>query len=626
MSPPTDTPPHPFPPVGAFPGDGGTTFTVWAPNEPVVLLHLLDTESQPDVVKLEERGDGYFTTTCPEVEAGARYRYRLSSGEEYADPASRAQPEGHLGPSQVVDLGQHTWRDDGYRAKRLSEHVISEVHLGAFTPGGTLDDAMGEIDSLAAAGISAVELMPVAEFPGRRNWGYDGVFPFAVQHSYGGWSGLQRFVDACHQRGVAVILDVVYNHVGPEGSVFAAFGPYFTDRYRTPWGPAINFDGPASDHVRAYFLQNARQWFVDFHLDGLRLDAVHEIIDRTATPFLLELARETRTLSRRCGRPLSLIAESPDNDPRLIMAEESNGLGLAALWNDDFHHALHVAVTGERTGYYADYSGLTDVVTALTDGFVFQGQYSPFRDRHHGAVPRGVLAERLVNFAQNHDQIGNRARGDRLVTMVPFEVARLVAATLLLSPGVPLLFMGEEYGETAPFPYFVDHHDPHLLQAVREGRAAEFASLADAGQLYDPGAPESFAAARLDRSLRDQGHHQQQLSLTSALIDLRRRHPALGSSALNSTVARDAQGLLTVVRTHPTEDALLFLNFTAEESVTELPAATDNEWSLLLSSRSAPFGGVEPTDPDPTQPHATVTIEPWGFAVYQKSRPSQEPA
>jgi maltooligosyltrehalose trehalohydrolase len=470
-----------------------------------------------------------------------------------------------------------------------------------------------------------VELMPVAEFPGTRNWGYDGVFPFSVQHSYGGWSALQHFVDACHQLNVAVILDVVYNHIGPEGNVFDAFGPYFTERYRTPWGPAINFDGPASDSVRAYFLQNARQWFVDFHIDALRLDAVHEIIDRTATPFLVELTRLTQSLVREHGRPLSLIAESPDNDPRLVIAEESNGVGLQGLWNDDFHHALHVAVTGEQSGYYADYNGLDDIVTALTDGFVFQGQYSRYRDRHHGAIPSGVLPDRLVDFAQNHDQIGNRSGGDRLVTMVSHEVSRLVAATLLLSPGIPLLFMGDEYGETAPFPYFVDHHDPKLLQAVREGRAAEFATLAEAGQLFDPGDPAAYIAAKLDRSLRDEGHHRQLHDLHAALIAIRRQHPALGSSPLNSTAAKNHQGLLMVERTHPAQEAVILLNFTGEQRVAELPPTAADEWSHLLTSRYASLSDFRLTDTEQAPRQTELDVEPWGFAVYQRPRASKVP-
>jgi maltooligosyltrehalose trehalohydrolase len=612
--------------VGAFPTEEGTTFTVWAPRNSDVMLHLLDQSAESDAIKMEPRSDGYFTTTRADIVEGARYRYGLSSGQEWADPASRSQPDGHLGPSQVVDLHAYEWRDDAYRPLDFAEHVISESHVGTFTPGGTFDDAIRDLSALADIGISAVELMPVAEFPGARNWGYDGVFPFAVQHSYGGWSGLQRFVDECHQRNLAVILDVVYNHIGPEGNVFDAYGPYFTDRYQTPWGPAINFDGPASDHVRAFFLQNARQWFADFHIDALRLDAVHEIIDRTATPFLTQLSRVTHAVAEDRGRALFLVAESPDNDPRLVIAEEDHGIGLHAVWNDDFHHALHVAATGERSGYYADYTGANDLRTAVAEGFVYQGQFSPFRQRHHGAAPRGVPPKRFINFAQNHDQIGNRPGGDRLVTMVSPEVSRLVAATLLLSPGLPLLFMGEEYGESAPFPYFVDHHDPALLQAVREGRANEFASLADAGQLFDPGASSSYAAAKLDRPRDPIGLQRITISLYTALIRLRRQHAALGTSSLTATVAESDDGLLTVHRSHPAEEAVVLLNFTDRERLVHLPVPNSSgDWRMLISSSSASFDAAGlPNHDSPSNSDATVSLQPWGFAAYQQNRDPKE--
>ncbi len=606
------------PAVGAIPNDLGTTFTVWAPKESVVSLHLLDQGARPQLVQLNVDSHGYWSTFCPEVRSGARYRYQLSSGQEYADPASRAQPDGHLGPSQVADLHHYAWQDANYRPRPLGEQVISEVHIGTFTSGGTFDDAIAELDGLAAVGISAVEVMPVAEFPGTRNWGYDGVFPFAVQHSYGGVAGLQSFVDACHQRGLAVILDVVYNHIGPEGSVFDAFGPYFTDRYRTPWGEAINFDGPGSDHVRGFFLQNARQWFEDFHIDGLRLDAVHEIIDRTATPFLVDLSRIGHSVSQVSEKDRWLIAESPDNDPRLVLAETNNGIGLQAVWNDDFHHALHVAVTGERSGYYADYAGTNDLAIAIADGFVFQGRFSSFRDRNHGAVPRGVRSDQFINFAQNHDQIGNRPNGDRLITMVSPEVVQLVAATLLLSPGVPLLFMGEEYGETAPFPYFVDHHDSGLLQAVREGRAAEFASIADAGQLYDPGDAKTYEAAKLNRSNIGSTPHRAYSSLYAALIRARRQNAALSNSPLSYTATKVDDGLVTIQRSHPTQVAVCLLNFSDRDRCMDLPSAKASaDWHHLVSSRS--FSSGDSSVIDGVDRAGTITVEPWGFTVYQRS-------
>ena len=522
------------PAVGATPLDASTTrFVVWAPHHERVRLRLLGPER---IIELEAGLDGYHSTTA-KCGVGTCYYYLLG-GKQYADPASRSQPEGVHGPSEVVDLGAYEFADSSYRPRPLWDHVIYELHVGTFSAEGTFEAVVAELDDLAELGVSAIEIMPVAQFPGRRNWGYDGVFPFAVQNSYGGYAGLQRLVDACHARHLAVMVDVVYNHLGPEGNVLGEYGPYFTDRYATPWGKAVNFDGPGSDQVRSYFIENARQWFRDFHVDALRLDAVHEIIDRNATTFLEELARQTGELSGLLGTPCQLIAESADNDPRLVTPAQAGGIGLDAQWNDDFHHALHSAVTGERSGYYLDYGPVDDLARAMNEGFVYQGEYSRFRGRSHGAASIGIAPERFVIFAQNHDHIGNRPRGDRLVTMISRPQSRLVAALVLLSPGVPLLFMGEEYGETAPFPYFIDHGDADLIQAVRKGRAEEFASLADEGQLFDPADESTFTAARIDRRLRRDGHHRNLFELTGDLIALRRQNPALRRSARTDARAR----------------------------------------------------------------------------------------
>ena len=385
-------------------GDATTRFRVWARNK-AVQLHLMDEGKKVDLARL---AGGHHEAVVENCGAGTRYRYVLGDGRDYADPASRSQPDGVHGPSEVVDLAAHDWDDANYRPRPLWDHVIYEVHIGTWTPTGTFDAAIDQLDTLAHLGVSAIEIMPVAQFPGRRNWGYDGVFPFAAQNSYGGAAGLQRLVDASHQRGLAVILDVVYNHLGPEGNVLDAYAPYFTDRYSTPWGRALNFDGPASDEVRSYFTQNALGWLRDFHIDGLQLGLVHEIFDRTATPFLAELSERVDELGGLLGRPRFLIAESADNDPRTVTARSAGGLGMDAQWNDDFHHALHAALTGERAGYYVDYGSVDQVARAMSEGFVLQGEYSAFRQRRHGA-PSGALApERFVVFAQNHDQIGNR--------------------------------------------------------------------------------------------------------------------------------------------------------------------------------------------------------------------------
>jgi maltooligosyltrehalose trehalohydrolase len=587
-----------IPAVGAeVLGDDATRFCVWAPySDQVHLRRLDDGTTEP----LDRLGAGYHGATVGGCPPGARYRYVLADGRELADPASRAQPDGVHGPSAVVDLGAHRWSDSGYRPRPLAEHVICELHLGTFSVGGTGDSAIAELDQLVEVGISAVEVMPVAQFPGRRNWGYDGVFPYAVQDSYGGAAGLQRFVDACHQRQLAVILDVVYNHLGPEGNVLAAYGPYFTDRYQTPWGPAVNFDGPDSDQVRDYFARNARQWFVDFHVDALRLDAVHEFMDRTATPFLTELSGQAAAWSDQLGRACHLIAESADNNPRVITPPAAGGLGLDAQWNDDFHHALHVTLTGERSGYYIDYGGAYELARAMDAGFVYQGEHSRFRGRRHGA-PSGALApERFVLFAQNHDQIGNRLRGDRLTTLVSFAQARIAAALLLLAPGIPMLFMGEEYGEIAPFPYFIDHSDPALVQTVREGRAREFA---EQGTPLDPAAEATFVAARLDRTLRHQGHHAALWTLHRDLIALRQSTPALQRSAREAVRAWTGTQVLTLVRSHEAGTVAVLFNLSPRQAKGTLPPGT--AWT-------------EPLDPaaPAAPPEGPVALGPWEFRVY----------
>jgi maltooligosyltrehalose trehalohydrolase len=611
------------PVVGAVPIGGTTTrFTVWAPERRLVTLSLSDPER---VVDLPAIGGGYFGTELDGCAAGTRYRYLLDGEGPFADPASRSQPDGVHGPSEVVDLGSHRWTDGGHRPRPLWDHVISEVHVGTFTQGGTFDTAVCALDELVQVGITAVEIMPVAQFPGRRNWGYDGVFPFAVQNSYGGAAGLQRFVDACHARGLDVILDVVYNHLGPEGDVLDAYAPYFTDRYLTPWGPAMNFDGACSNDVRAYFMQNACQWFSDYHIDGLRLDAVHEIIDRTASPFLAELADAVKDLGDRLGRRGYLVAESADNNPQVITPTDSGGSGMTAQWNDDFHHAVHAAVTGERFGYYADFGDVSDIATAMNAGFVYQGEYSPFRGRNHGAPSVALAPERFVVFAQNHDHIGNRALGERLVTLVSPAQARLAAAMVVLAPGVPLLFMGEEYGDPAPFPYFIDHGDPALVQAVREGRAREFAQLARTARVLDPAAEETFLAARLDRTLLHQDEHRARWALYRALIGLRRENPALRRSARTAARAHADAGVLTLVRSHPLDTVVVLFNVSADTVTGRLPSppigrvGPDGEWpgwERLFDAGASEYGGPGEPQPPTRAPNEAVALGPWEFCAY----------
>ena len=381
--------------------------------------------------------------------------------------------------------------------------------------------------------------MPVAQFPGGRNWGYDGVFPFAVQNSYGGPEGLKRLIKACHQRGLAVVLDVVYNHLGPEGNYLAAYGPYFTQRYRTPWGPALNFDGPDSDEVRRFFIDNALYWASEYHIDALRLDALHAIVDLSPQPFVAELAETVHRARERWNRKFYLMAESDLNDVRLVRSPDLGGYGLDAHWNDDFHHALHTVLTGEQTGYYSDFGRLEQLAKAWREGFIYSGEYSPYRRRRHGSSSRDVAAERLVVFAQNHDQVGNRLGGERLSQLVSFEALKLAAGAVLLSPFLPLLFMGEEYGEVAPFGYFVSHSDPALIEAVRQGRQEEFAAFGWPGEPPDPLDEATFLRAKLDHRLRREGKNKVLLEFYRELLGLRRELSVLTDLGRRD---RDVQG------------------------------------------------------------------------------------
>lgn len=602
--------------LGARPlGSGRCAFTTWAPG--VRTVDVLLGEPAARTVRLEPIRGGYHQGEVDGCPPGTRYRYSLDGDTGHADPASRWQPEGVHGPSAVVDTNAHRWNDNGFAGPPLWQYVIYELHIGTFSAAGTFDGAVPFLDELAELGVTAVEPLPIAQFSGRRNWGYDGVFPFAAQDSYGGPSGFQRFVDACHQRGLAVVLDVVYNHLGPEGNVLPQFGPYFTDRYRTPWGAPPNFDGPGSDHVRRYFVDNALSWFEDFHVDALRLDAVHGIVDSTASPFLSELGRAASDLGDRLRRPCLLIAESADNNPLVVSTNRLGGLGLDGQWNDDFHHAVRAALTGERSGYYCDFGRIDQVATALTDSFVYQGEYSSFRDRRHGA-PTGALEPwRFVDYVQNHDQIGNRPRGDRLAASASFDTLRLAAGLLLLAPGIPLLFMGEEYGEQAPFPYFVDHEDPALVEAVRAGRAEEFAAGWEEEPL-DPADEETFSRAVLDRSLATAGDHARLRALYCRLLELRRQLPTLARSDRHDIRCSTAGLGLRMSRGHGPGSVCALFNLDDEKDHDMLLPETDPRvrWELILDPDDRSAGGSTEIAASLLRGGSVIELAPRKFRVF----------
>lgn len=488
--------------LGAWPEAHGVRFRVWAPKAKEVSVVLLGGRGEGEkTVSLSSGTGGYFETLVREAQVGSRYFFKLEDQGRYPDPTSRYQPEGVHGPSEVISP-DFEWSDREWKGLPLEELVIYELHVGAFSPEGTFEGVRRRLQHIKNLGFTAIEIMPVAQFPGARNWGYDGVGLFATQNSYGGPDispvELKKLVDACHEIGLAAILDVVYNHFGPEGNYLSRFGPYFQDKYHTPWGEALNYDGEWSDEVRRFFLENARQWLEEFHFDGLRLDAVHAIFDTSACPFLEDLSRLKSELETKTGRRLYLIAESDANDSRVLRSGSEGGLGMDAQWADDLHHSIHSLLTGERQGYYSDYGSTAQLASAYQNAIIYSGEYSHFRHRSHGRPYQGVERKRLVVFSQNHDQIGNRMMGERLITLTGPEKQRLAAACVFLSPYLPLVFMGEEYGETAPFLYFIDHSDPALIDAVRKGRRKEFSSFLWQGEPPDPASRETFERSKLD--------------------------------------------------------------------------------------------------------------------------------
>jgi maltooligosyltrehalose trehalohydrolase len=541
---------------------------------------------------MDAEGDGFFRHTEPSVPEGQRYAYSLDCGPDRPDPCSLWQPEGVHGASAVIRPARFRWTDGGWQGVRREDLVFYELHVGTFTPEGTFEAVAARLPALRELGVTAVELMPVAQFPGTRNWGYDGASLYAAQNSYGGPHGFGRLVDACHAAGLAVILDVVYNHLGPEGNYLNEYGPYFTDHYRTPWGTAINYDGAGSDAVRDFILDNARTWLEEFHCDGLRLDAIHAIYDFGARHLLRAVADAAGDVARRSGRQVHVIAESDLNDPRLLWPPERGGFGLCAQWADDFHHAAHAFLTGERQGYYQDFGAPAQLARAFETPFLYGGQYSPYRKRKFGAPPDGLSGDRFVVCLQNHDQVGNRATGDRLTHALAPAQRRLAASLLLLSPYLPLLFMGEEYGEEKPFPFFCSFGDEHLVEAVRAGRRREFAEFAWQGDVPDPYAEGTFAAGRLSWSWPEGTPRAGLRRLYADLLRARRDWPALRDFVRRSArlYPDTAAGpVLKLVRGGPgaSETALAYINL--GDRTQPLPAG--DRPRLLFSSESGRYGG-----------------------------------
>jgi maltooligosyltrehalose trehalohydrolase len=594
---------------------GEWQFVLWAPNAQRVSVHVLGTKER--LVDMETGDRGYHFAVIEPVEPGTRYLYRLDDSRELPDPASRFQPDGVHGPSQLVDTRGFVWGDKHWIGVPLERSVFYEIHTGTYTEEGSFEALIRHLDGPVQLGVTTIELMPVAQFPGSRNWGYDGVYPFAPQNSYGGPTGLQRLVNAAHAHGLAVALDVVYNHLGPDGNYLPAYGPYFTDRYRTPWGEALNYDGAHSDEVRRFFLENALYWLEEYHFDVLRLDAIHSIFDFSASPFLAELKSAVADLSRRLGRQTHLIAESDLNDSRVILPRERGGYGLDGQWSDDFHHALHALLTKEKTGYYQDFGDISQLATTLREGWYFRGQYSRFRQRKHGNSTRELSPFHFVVCNQNHDQVGNRAEGERLSGLVDFESQKLAAGATLLSPFVPLLFMGEEYGETAPFQYFTSHLDAGLVEAVRRGRREEFAAFGWEGTVPDPQDEATFRRSQLQHFLKEREPHATLLGFYTELIRLRRELD-LGSDG-DWHVWEQAGSMVFVAREDSAPRLLIIFNF-ADLLASPEPPQWEGLWRTRILSADRIWRGPGeslPIQVSFSKPFA-LHLHPHSFVLFEK--------
>jgi maltooligosyltrehalose trehalohydrolase len=598
-------------------GEGRCEFVVWAPFLNKVDLKIVSTEKR--IFSLRKNKKGYWETVVEGVFPGTLYFYSLDGERERPDPASLFQPQGVHGSSQVIDHGSFKWEDGNWAGIPLSEMIMYELHVGAFTPEGTFDAVIGRLHDLAALGINAIEIMPVAQFPGERNWGYDGVYHFAVQNSYGGPEGLKRLVNECHKKGVAVILDVVYNHLGPEGNYLWDYGPYFTDKYKTPWGMAINFDDTYSNEVRNFFIENALHWFKNYHIDALRLDAIHGISDLSAKPFLQELAEKVEEFSLKEDRKFYLIAESDLNDSRVIKPRELGGYGIDAQWCDDFHHCLHTLVTGESHGYYVDFGRLEYLVKSLREGFVYSGQYSEYRKRNHGNSSKDRPAEQFIVFSQNHDQVGNRMFGERLASLVSFESLKLVAGTVLLSPYIPLLFMGEEYGEDSPFLYFVSHLDKDLIEAVRKGRKEEFKSFSWKEEPPDPQAVETFLKSKINWEKREKENHKVLLRFYKKLIKLRREIPVLSNLSKENldVYGIEDKRVLLIKRWKDESEVFCIFNYNNNDAKFIIPLI-NGIWKKILDSSDKIWKGLGTYLPERITQDEEITVKSQSLALYMK--------
>jgi maltooligosyltrehalose trehalohydrolase len=585
------------------------TFSVWAPRAGVVSV-LVNGQSYP----MMSQPHGWWTADVASAEHGVDYAFLLDDDPKpYPDPRSGWQPAGVHGPSRVLDHRRYVWKDAGFQPTALSDAVIYELHIGTFTPEGTFDAAAEKLLYLRELGITHVELMPVNSFPGRWGWGYDGVDLFAPQEAYGGPEALKHFVDQCHSLGLSVLLDVVYNHFGPDGNYTGRFGPYITENHHTPWGGAVNLEEYGSDEVRHFFCDNALMWLRDYHFNGLRLDAVHSLVDRSAVHFLEQLSEEVESLSNEIGKDLVLIAESDLNDPRVVTPRASKegvgncGYGIDAQWSDDFHHALFAFLTGERRSYYRDFGSLKQLAKALTSIYVFDDIYSEYRGRNHGRPVENLGAHRFLGYIQNHDQVGNRAFGDRLHEEAGIKAAKLAAALVLTAPFVPMIFQGEEFAASSPFLYFADHEDPELARAVSEGRRREHAPDGDWESIPDPESQETFERSKLNWSERESGSHAEMLAWYRSLIDLRRSHACLRDERLSHTRVRFDEAARWLIMERVSEQGSLHMLFNFSDEAIQLEAPEKSRIVLASATEVQSDAGTVYLPP---QTFAAIVADP----------------
>ncbi len=600
-----------------YQGNGRCTFTFWAPLVEKASVHIVAPDEK--YLDMQKREDGYFYIEAQNISPGTQYFYRIDGDKDRPDPATYFQPHGLHKASQVIDHSTYQWKDTSWKGVPLKEMIIYELHVGTFTPEGTFRSIIPVLDDLVELGINAIEILPVSQFPGNRNWGYDGVHPYSVQNSYGTPEDFKTLVDACHAKGIAVVLDMVYNHLGPEGNYVTEFGPYFIDKYHTPWGAALNFDEKYADAVRDFFANSAVYFLEHYHVDALRLDAIHAVFDMGALHFWQYVNQKVQELSARVRRPFYTIAESDLNDTKVITPIEKGGWGFSSQWMDDFHHSLHALLTEERTGYYEDFGKLEHLAKSMQEGFVYNGTFSDYRKRKYGNSSAAFPSEQFIVYTQNHDQIGNRMLGDRLTKTLSFEALKVAAASMLLSPYVPMLFMGEEYAEDAPFMYFVSHTDPGLVEAVRKGRKEEFAAFAWMGEAPDPQSEKTFLESKLHWQKRREGKGKCMLEWYKQLIHLRKTRPSLQNTDKKCIRVDTVQNrVIALQRWSGSDDYLLCLLNYSKQEVTVPFSAYNGTWHKVLDASDAFWGGNGQLLPPIVKVSDELKLQPYSVAVYQK--------